>query len=458
MSNGAVEPANLSEVPEIKAADFPANFVWGSATAAYQIEGAVREDGRGQSIWDTFSHTPGKIENGENGDVANDHYHLWPDDVKLMQNLNLNGYRFSIAWSRIFPQGKGEVNQKGLDFYDRLIDTLLAANIQPFVTLYHWDLPQALQDKGGWANRDTANYFAEYAELIARKFGDRVKNWITHNEPFVATMMGNYMGVHAPGLHDLRTALQVSYNLLLSHGMAVPRLREYSPNCQAGITLVLNPAYPATNSSDDAEAARRFDGFFNRWFLDPVFGKGFPADMVELYGEAAPEMQSADLQTMGVPLDFLGVNYYSRAVIKAASTKEGGIGAEQVKVAGAQRTAMDWEVYPAALTEMLVRVKNEYNPAKIYITENGAAYEDRVENGRVHDVERLNYLKHHFAAVKAALDRGVPMAGYFAWSLMDNFEWSYGYGKRFGLTYVDYQTQQRIIKDSGLWYANFIQQ
>lgn len=458
MADSTVEPANLNNIEEVKASQFPAGFTWGTATAAYQIEGAWNEDGKGASIWDTFSHTPGKIEDSSTGDVTDDHYHRWREDIKLMQQLNLQAYRLSTSWPRVLPQGKGQVNQRGLDFYDQLVDDLLAANIQPFITLYHWDLPQALQDKGGWANRDTAKYFAEYAELMARKLGDRVKNWITLNEPWVVTMVGNYFGRHAPGLRDLKTALQVSYHLLLSHGLAVPILRDLSKDSQVGITLNLAPTEPATTASDDVQAARHHDGFANRWFLDPVFGKGFPSDLLELYERAQvlPEIQSADLQTMAAPLDFLGVNYYSRAVIKNAPNKP-PLDTEQLKVAGAKRTEMDWEVYPPGLRQLLVRIKNDYAPAKIYVTENGAAFIDKVENGRVQDIDRLNFLKAHFAEAKQAIEQGVPLAGYFVWSLLDNFEWGFGFTKRFGVIYVDYETQQRIIKDSGYWYANFIQ-
>jgi beta-glucosidase len=456
MAESAVEPANLNEIPEVKASQFPPNFVWGTATAAYQVEGAWDEDGRGLSIWDTFSQTPGKTANGDTGNIATDHYHRWQADIKLMQKLEQNAYRFSISWPRVIPQGKGPLNQSGLDFYERLVEQLLQANIQPFVTLYHWDLPQALQAKGGWAKRDTALYYAEYVEKIANRLGDRVKNWITHNEPWVASMVGNLLGQHAPGYQDVATALQVSYNLLLAHGLAVPILRDLSPQSQVGITLVLTPAHPATTSGDDAAAAQRFDGFFNRWFLDPVFGRGFPADLLELYGNAIPEIQSGDLQAMGAPLDFLGVNYYTRAIIKDSHTNA-PLYFEQVKIEGAQHTAMDWEVFPAGLREILLRVHKDYKPTKIYITENGAAFPDKLENERVHDLARTNYLKAHFAEAKNALNQGVPLAGYFVWSLMDNFEWAEGYAKRFGLIYVNYENQQRIIKDSGYWFTEFRQ-
>ncbi|MBV9789211.1 MAG: beta-glucosidase [Chloroflexi bacterium] len=440
---------------------FPDDFVWGTATAAYQIEGAVDEDGRAPSIWDTFSHTPGKTFNGDTGDVACDHYHRWEADIKLMQDLGLQAYRLSIAWPRILPQGTGQPNVQGLDFYDRLVDGLLAANITPFITLYHWDLPQALQDRGGWANRETVDAFVEYADAVVGRLGDRVTHWITHNEPWCAGFLGHYMGVHAPGITDLKTALQATHHLLLSHGRAVPVLRSARAGAQVGITLNLSPSYPVSDSPADAEAAKRADGFFNRWFLDPLYGRGYPEDMQELFGEALPQIEAHDLDIIATPTDFLGVNFYFPAVVRAVGPEVNPLGGEQrsadeAAAEGREITAMGWEVNPDGLRDLLVRLQHDYQPKAIYITENGAAFEDQVVDGAVHDPRRSAYIQSHLEASHQALTSGVPLRGYFAWSLMDNFEWAYGYAKRFGLIYVDYGTQERILKDSALWYKRVI--
>ncbi len=440
---------------------FPDDFVWGAATAAYQIEGAVNEDGRGPSIWDTFSHTPGKTLNGDTGDVACDHYHRWQDDVKLMQELGLPAYRFSIAWPRVLPEGTGQPNERGLDFYDRLVDALLAANITPFVTLYHWDLPQALQDRGGWPNRDTVEAFVEYTDVVAGRLGDRVTYWITHNEPWVSGFLGHYRGEHAPGLTDLRVALQAVHHLLLSHGRAIPVLRSAREAVQVGITLNLSPAYPVTPSPEDQAAARRHDGYQNRWFLDPVYGRGYPEDMLQLYGDLLPQMEASDLDIMAAPTDFLGVNYYNPARVRAAPFTANPLGystrsAKELAAEGREITAMGWEGAPETLTGLLLRLHHDYGPRAIYITENGAAFDDQVTNGRVHDPRRIAFLRSHFQAAHEALSRGVPLRGYFVWSLMDNFEWAYGYSKRFGIVYVDYETQARIPKDSAYWYQRVI--
>jgi beta-glucosidase len=440
---------------------FPHDFVWGAATAAYQIEGGVNEDGRGASIWDTFSHTPGKTDNGDTGDVACDHYHRWREDVRLIQELGLQAYRLSIAWPRIVPQGTGQVNQRGLDFYDRLVDALLEANITPFITLYHWDLPQALQDRGGWANRDTVDAFAEYADVVARQLGDRVQHWITHNEPWVVSFIGNYEGRHAPGIQNLPTALQVSHHLLLSHGRAVPILRANSANAQVGITLNLAPARAASDTPDDHQAATRADGYQNRWFLDPLFGRGYPADMLALYGDRFPSVSADDLQAIAAPIDFLGINYYFPVFTRAAATGAeplgfAQLGRHELAARGYEITEMGWPVVPDGLSELLTRVHRDYQPPAIYITENGAAFPDQVVNNSVDDPRRVAYLHDHFLAARKAIDGGVPLRGYFVWSLMDNFEWGFGYSKRFGIVYVDYQTQTRIPKTSARWYQRVI--
>jgi beta-glucosidase len=440
---------------------FPENFTWGAATASYQIEGAVNEAGRGLSIWDTFSHLPGTTANGDTGDVACDHYHRWQSDVKLMADLGMQSYRFSIAWSRVIPNGTGAVNEAGLDFYDQLVNGLLAANITPWVTLYHWDLPQALQDNGGWANRDTVNAFVAYSDLVVRRLGDRVKHWITHNEPWVVSFAGNYQGRHAPGIRDLPTALQVSHNLLLSHGLAVPVIRAASHEAQVGITLNFSPARPASAAPEDIAAAKLHDGYVNRWFLDPLYGHGYPADMVALYGAAMHDIGPKDLEQIAVPTDFLGANYYYPGIVRHVETDVNPLGfapisSKELAAAGYELTEMGWPIVPDAFTNLLTRLHSDYNPGAIYITENGAAFDDQVENGTVHDAQRIAYLYGHLKAVKDAITAGVPVKGYFVWSLLDNFEWALGYGKRFGIVYIDYKTQARIPKASAEWYRRVI--
>ena len=438
----------------------PAGFVLGVATAAYQIEGAVREEGRQASIWDTFSHTPGRVLNGDTGDIACDHYHRWQADVALMRELGVHAYRFSIAWPRILPTGRGAVNEAGLDFYERLVDALLAAGIEPFATLYHWDLPQALQDEvGGWTGRETAQAFADYADVVSHRLGDRVKHWITLNEPYVSAFEGYEDGRHAPGLKEARLAWQVSHHLLLAHGLAVPILRA---NCAAdtriGITLNLMPAYPATSSPEDQRAAQLVDGKVNRWFLDPLFRGNYPPDLLALLemGNLAPHIETGDSEIIARPLDFLGVNYYSRAL--AHQKSHGSVtDIELVKPHGAEVTEMGWEVFPQGLSALLVRLHQEYRIPQLFITENGAAFQDTLSpDGHVHDESRVSYLREHFQQALNALGEGVPLAGYFIWSLLDNFEWGYGYSKRFGLVYVDFATQRRVVKDSGQWYKAFI--
>lgn len=433
---------------------FPPDFLWGAATASYQIEGAATEDGRGESIWDRFCATPGKVRNGESGAVACDHYHRYREDVALMRELGLNAYRFSVAWPRILPSGRGRVNEQGLDFYDRLVDELLANGIEPFVTLYHWDLPQALEDEGGWKNRATAEAFADYAGIVARRLGDRVKHWITHNEPWVVAWMGYGSGRHAPGRTDgVAGALTVAHHLLLSHGLAVPVIRRECPDAQVGITLNLSPLYPATQDAADLEAVRQADGTANRWFLDSIFRGHYPDDVLERHRDQLPRIEASDLQTIAAPIDFLGINNYSRQVVRADSEK----GVVSVRPQGSEYTAMDWEVAPDAFYDLLVRVARDYAPPRMYVTENGAAYGDiREHDGQVRDPERQRYLQQYFAAASRAIESGVPLAGYFVWSLMDNFEWAEGYWKRFGLIFVDYPTCERVPKGSYHWYRNQI--
>ncbi len=440
---------------------FPPGFVWGVATAAYQIEGAVNEDGRGQSIWDTFSHTHGRVVDGDTGDVADDHYHRWQDDIKLMQELGIGAYRFSIAWPRILPHGAGKVNATGLEFYDRLVDALLAAKITPFVTLYHWDLPQALEDKGGWTNRQTADAFVAYAGVVAHKLGDRVKNWMTLNEPWVSAFIGYLEGHHAPGVTDLKAAVHASHNLLLAHGRAVPVLRAASPGCSVGMAFNLHATHPASDSAADKAAERQLDGYVNRWFLDPAFGRGYPADMMDLLGKHLQGQAAADMKEIGAPIDFIGVNYYFPAIVRAATRAESQLGFSQLttaelKAKGHELTTMEWPVVPAGLHDLLMRLQRDYAPKAMYITENGCAYDDTLAGGKVEDPKRIAYLQGHLAASQQAIADGASLRGYFLWSFLDNFEWAMGYSKRFGIVYVDYATQKRIPKGSFAWYKKVI--
>ncbi|MEW2515647.1 GH1 family beta-glucosidase [Streptomyces sp. NPDC046870] len=443
----------MSEAIDLAA--LPHDFLWGTATAAYQIEGAVAEDGRSPSIWDTFSHTPGKIANGDNGDVACDHYHRWRGDIGLMRQLGVNAYRLSVAWPRVVPGGTGAVNPKGLAFYDELVDALLEAGITPSVTLYHWDLPQALQDRGGWPERDTALAFAEYASVVAERLGDRVKLWATLNEPSCSAWIGHLEGTMAPGWTDLTAAVRASCHLLLGHGLATQAIRAAAPGAQVGIVNNLSTVYPAGDRPEDLAAARRHDGHVNRWWLDPVHGRGFPADMVETYGVELP-VDDADLATIAAPLDWLGLNYYFPAYV--ADDPEGPAPyARSVRREGVPRTGMDWEIDASGIETLLLRLTEEYGARKIYVTENGSAFPDVVRpDGSVDDPERQDYLERHLAACASAARKGAPLAGYFAWSLLDNFEWAYGYDKRFGLVHVDYRTQVRTIKGSGRRYADIV--
>jgi beta-glucosidase len=435
---------------------FPEGFVWGVATSAYQIEGAWNEDGKGESIWDRFSHTPGKIANGDTGDIACDHYHRWREDVALMKKLSLHAYRFSISWPRLLPEGRGRVNDAGLDFYSRLVGALLEAAIEPFITLYHWDLPQALQDDGGWPARSTAGAFAEYADVISRHLGDRVKHWITFNEPYVSAMVGYLEGRHAPGHSDLDEALAAAHHLLLAHGWTVPVIRRNSPGAQVGITLNLSGQTPASPSAADRAAAWQQDGIKNRWFLDPLSARGYPADIVQHYGNPMDFVQAGDLEVIAVPLDLLGVNYYTRGVVRSDVVIEAE-NAPRTVFPNPERTEMGWEVYPEGLYELLGRLHFDYRFPALYVTENGAAYPDRISpDGQVDDPLRVAFLKKHLAAAARAIAAGVPLRGYFAWSLMDNFEWAHGYSKRFGLIYVDYPTQRRALKTSAHWYRRVI--
>ncbi|MGW3140035.1 GH1 family beta-glucosidase [Streptomyces sp. NPDC001139] len=439
----------------IDLAAFPRDFLWGTATAAYQIEGAVAEDGRSPSIWDTYSHTPGKVEGDDNGDVACDHYHRWREDIGLMRRLGTNAYRLSVAWPRVVPGGDGPVNPKGLAFYDELIDALLEAGITPFVTLYHWDLPQILQDRGGWPERDTALAFADYASAVAERLGDRVTQWATLNEPLCSAWIGHLEGRMAPGLTDLTAAVRASYHLLLGHGLAVDAIRAAAPSAQVGIVTNLSTVHAATDRDEDVAAARRQDGHINRWWLDPVYGRGFPADMREVYGVELPEREG-DLAKIAAPLDWHGLNYYMPSIV-ADDPSAPAPRVRSVRRLGVPRTGMDWEIDASGLETLLLRLTDEYPIRRLYVTENGSAYPDVVRpDGTVDDPERTEYLEQHLAACASAVRKGAPLAGYFAWSLLDNFEWAYGYDKRFGLVHVDYETQKRTIKGTGHRYADIV--
>jgi len=443
---------------------FPPGFVWGAATAAYQIEGAWNEDGRGESIWDRFAHTPGKIADGSTGDVACDHYHRWPEDIEHMAALGLKSYRFSIAWPRILPTGAPPLNEKGLDFYRRLIAALNERGIMPNVTLYHWDLPQALEDNGGWANRDTALRFAEYAALLFRRLGADVPLWVTHNEPFIQTFYGYGTGAYAPGRRAPRVMLTVAHHLLLSHGLAVQAFRaEFPPGPagetsrpQIGIVLILWPHHPASQRPWDVRASRFADGATNRLFLEPLFRGRYPEDVLRHFAWRGirPAIRPADLQVISVPIDFLGLNTYSRLVTQFYPLDLIG-GARQVAPAG-PATAMGWEIYPPCILETL-RQARAYTSVPLYITENGAAFNDAVApDGEVHDDARVAYLREHIAMAHRAIQERIDLRGYYVWTLLDNFEWSHGFSKRFGLLYTDYATGRRIWKRSAHWYREVI--
>jgi beta-glucosidase len=431
----------------------PSDFVWGAATAAYQVEGAATEDGRGESIWDRFSATPGKVVNGDTGAVACDTYHRYAEDIGLMRSLGIGAFRFSVAWPRILPEGRGRVNQAGLDFYDRLVDELLANGLDPYVTLYHWDLPQVLEDRGGWPARATVEAFTEYTDVVVARLGDRVRHWITQNEPWVVSWLGYGLGVHAPGRKTEREALAAGHHVLLAHGRAAEVIRREAPDSEVGITIDLVPTYPFSDEEADVEAARQSDGFRNRWFLEPVLGHGYPEDMIERYAEILPTIEDGDMETIAATLDFLGVNYYTRSVVRAGIDDAAPT---SVETEGAEHTEMGWEVYPSGLRELLVRLHTTYELPDLYITENGAAFPDARENGSVPDHRRIAYLEGHLGALASGIADGVPVRGYFLWSLLDNFEWAFGFSRRFGIVYVDFETLERVPKDSFAWYRDFI--
>jgi beta-glucosidase len=428
---------------------FPPDFVWGVATSAFQIEGAAFEDGKAESIWDRFCRVPGAIADASNGDVACDHYHRLDADLDLVASLGLDLYRFSVAWPRVQPLGEGAWNEKGLAFYDRLVDGLLARGLAPHLTLNHWDLPQALQDQGGWASRDTVHRFVDYALGIQRRLGDRLAAITTHNEPWVVAVLGNEEGTFAPGIKSRRTSVQVAHHLLLSHGLALKALRAEGASAKLGIVLNMAHTMPLTDSAADLAKARLDDARGRRWYSDPLFKGEYPAEVLAELGADAPVVEPGDMEVIATPMDYIGINYYSRALSSAA-------GPIEARDKPYPKTAMGWEIYPDGLRELLLTMHRDYALPPTYITENGGAFPDASADGRVHDADRIDYLATHIAAVGQALAAGVPMAGYMVWSLMDNFEWASGYAKRFGIVHVDYATQQRTPKDSALWYRDLV--
>lgn len=432
---------------------FPADFVWGVATSSFQIEGAAWADGKGESIWDRFCRQDGAIADASNGDIACDHYHRLESDLDLIAGLGVGAYRFSVSWPRVQPDGQGAFNEAGLAFYDRLVDGLLARGIKPYLTLNHWDLPQALQDQGGWASRDTVHRFVAYARHVAARMGDRVVAITTHNEPWVVAVLGHENGIFAPGIRHRGTAMQVAHHLLLSHGLALQALRADGCRARLGIVLNLSPIGPATDSPEDRAAACLEDGRSVRWYMDPLFKGRYPDDVWEHLGADAPQVHEGDLEAIATPMDFLGINYYTRGVVSAN-------GSWSAQTSGKPLTDMGWEIVPEGLTELLVRLHRDWTLPPLYVMENGAAFRDTpVETAqglRVPDTDRIDYIASHIAAVGNAIAQGVPMAGYMVWSLMDNFEWASGYVKRFGIVHVDYATLQRTPKDSYHWYRDFL--
>ena len=438
---------------DISRTAFPANFIWGVATSAFQIEGAADADGKGPSIWDDFCRVPGVIADASDGRQACEHYQRWADDLDLVASLGVDAYRFSISWPRVQALGSGAFNEAGFAFYERLVDGMLARGLKPFLTLNHWDLPSALQAKGGWENRDTVPCFVEYACEVARRLGDRVASICTHNEPWVIAVLGHESGIFAPGIKSRAVAIQVAHHLFLSHGLALTAMRAQSCKAEMGIVLNLSPVEPATDSDADREAVRQADGNGLRWYVEALLSGEYPAEFWSAMGADVPTVLPGDMQAMRVPMNFLGINYYTRVKASAGTPYD-------VKSGGLEVTDMGWEVYPQGITNLLLRLHRDY-AAKglppLIITENGAAFADTMSaDGQVHDEPRVRYLQDHFAAVHEAMRQGVHVDGYFVWSLLDNFEWASGYEKRFGIVHVDYTTQQRTLKQSALWYRDFL--
>ena len=458
----AATPANATphQFEPSAEATFPKGFAWGTATAAYQIEGAWNEDGKGESIWDRFTHTPGKIRNGDRGDVACDSYHRWREDVGLMRAMNLNSYRFSIAWPRIQPSGSGAANSKGVDYYSRLVDALLEARIRPLVTLYHWDLPQALEDSGGWTNRDTAARFADYVQLVAQTLGDRVSDWMLFNEPAAFVDLGYLEGAHAPGRKSLLDFLRATHVVNLAQGAGFHALKAVRPSARVGTAFSMSPCEPATNSEKDRLAAERAHAMTNIWFLEPALRGRYPEALTFL-PESAMKIKSGDMKKTAAPLDFIGINLYYRIIASAPPAIERVTHAQEwlfpVKMDGGQqgpKTNFGSEVWPKALYDMVARITRDYNRPEIEITESGCSFDDSPDaSGAIHDSRRINYHRDYLSALARSIVDGADVRGYHAWSLLDNFEWAEGFSQRFGLAYVDFKTQQRTLKDSGHWYA-----
>jgi len=439
---------------------FPKGFFWGTATASYQIEGAWKEDGKGESIWDRFAHTPGKIKNGDTGDIACDSYHRWRDDIALMQGMNLNSYRFSLSWPRIQPTGLGAANQTGLDYYSRLVDALLEAHIRPFVTLYHWDLPQPLQDAGGWPNRDMASRYADYVQVVAKKLGDRVTDWMLFNEPSVFTYSGYLVGEHAPGYASIVDFPRATHVVNLAQGMGFRALKTARPSARVGTAFNMSACEPKMDSEADKLAAERTHAITNVWFLQPALRGSYPEAFTFL-PETVMRIKSGDMEQVRVPLDFVGINLYVRTIASSVGAIERTTNLQDwlfpVKMEGAHEgpmTDIGWEVWPKAVYDMVMRITHDYNRPVIEITESGCAYNEAPDSsGSVRDARRISYHQGYLAALAQAMTDGADVRGYHAWSLLDNFEWAEGYSQRFGFTYVDYKTQKRTMKESGKWYA-----
>jgi beta-glucosidase len=435
----------------MKELSFPDSFIWGCATSAYQIEGAAWEDGKGASTWDSYVHKPGKIRDGSTGDVACDHYHRWEADLDLLSDLGVGAYRFSVSWPRVFPQGRGSLNHPGLDFYDRLVDGLLARGIEPFVTLFHWDLPLALEEDGGWLQRRTAGYFADYAEAVARRLGDRVSRWMTLNEPLTVIGAGYLAGRHAPGYRNLFKALRATHNLLLAHGSALSALRAALPGGDIGIANAFSPAYPAR--SRDQRVARRISAIVNGLFMDPIFKGHYPKEIDWLMRLSNRQIRPGDMELISAPVDFVGVNHYTRFIAQRTLLPFIGYRIVRPVYDDVIFTEMNWEVYPPGLYDILQWLRGEYGELRFFITENGAAFDDRLEMDEVRDTDRIEFLRRYLEQLHRAMEEGCRIDGYFVWSFMDNFEWEHGLSKRFGLVHVNYRTLQRTVKQSGHWYS-----
>lgn len=435
---------------------FPPDFVWGAATSAFQIEGSPLADGAGASNWQAFCHQPGRIVNNDHGDIACDHYQRYKEDIELMRQMGLKAYRFSINWARILPEGRGAINLRGLDFYKRILDELDTAGIVPYATLHHWDYPLALGEKGGWLERDSAPWFADYAALLFQQLGDRIQNWATFNEPWVIVHEGYVAGSHPPGLTDHRTAQKATHNILRAHGLAVQAFRAEGQG-DIGIVVNLEPKYPSSDQIQDLEATARADAWMNRQFLDPIFFGSYPEELLDIWGIGADLFDSDDFKLIQTPIDFVGINYYSRSVVCNAPQNQ-PFRADRVRQSQSKHTDMDWEIYPEGLHRCLTWVTERYGQIPLFVTENGAAFDDGPDTeGKIHDQRRIEYFRNHLLAAHKAMTSGVPLKGYFAWSLLDNFEWAFGYAKRFGLIHVDFDTQQRTPKDSAHFYRDVIQ-